>query len=153
MRKIIVSNLVSVDGFICGPNGEFDWQVVNDEFFAYAEDMLNETDSLIFGRKTYEMMASFWPTEEAKKNDPVIAGKMNSLQKIVFSTTLNKAGWENSVLIKDDVKEKVLKLKQQPGKDMVILGSGEIVSAFTQLGLIDEYKFIINPIILGAGKS
>jgi dihydrofolate reductase len=91
MRKIIVSNLVSVDGFICGPNGEFDWQVVNDEFFAYAEEMLNEMDGLIFGRKTYEMMASFWPTEEAKKNNPVIAGKMNSLQKIVFSTTLTKS--------------------------------------------------------------
>ncbi|HWZ14636.1 MAG TPA: dihydrofolate reductase family protein [Mucilaginibacter sp.] len=153
MRKIIVSNLVSVDGFICGPNGEFDWQVVNDEFFAYAEEMLNEMDGLIFGRKTYEMMASFWPTAEAKKNDPVIANKMNSLQKIVFSRTLNNAGWENSILIRDNMKENVLKLKQQPGKDMVIFGSGEIVSAFTQMGVIDEYRFIINPIILGAGKS
>ncbi len=153
MRKIIVSNLISADGYICGPNGEFDWQVVNDEFFAYAEDMLNEMDGILFGRKTYEMMASFWPTAEAKKNDPVIAGKMNSLQKFVFSKTLINAGWENSVVIKDDIKENVLKLKQQHGKDLVIFGSGEIVSAFTQMGIIDEYRIIINPVILGAGKS
>ncbi len=124
MRKIIVSNLISVDGFICGPNGEFDWQVVNDEFFAYAEDMLNEMDGILFGRKTYEMMASFWPTAEAKEGNPAIAGKMNSLQKFVFSKTLHDVGWENSVLVKDDIKEKVLKLKQQPGKDRSYSAAG-----------------------------
>jgi len=80
------------------------------------------------------------------------AGKMNGLPKVIFSKTLDSVEWENSSLIKDNVKETVLKLKQQPGKDMVILGSGSIVSAFTQMDLIDEYRIIINPVILGDGK-
>jgi dihydrofolate reductase len=152
MRKIIVSNLVSLDGYFAGPNGELDWHMVDQEFFEYAEDMLNLTDTLLFGRVTYQMMASYWTTSEAKINDPVIAGKMNALPKIVFSKTLDHVDWENSILIKDDIATAMLKLKQQPGKDMVILGSGSIVSAFTQMGLIDEYRIIINPVILGGGK-
>jgi dihydrofolate reductase len=152
MRKIIVSNLVSLDGYFEGPNGELDWFTVEDEFFAYAKEMLNSMDYILFGRKTYQMMASYWTTPEAKLDDPVIAGKMNALPKIIFSKTLDKVEWENSSLIKNNIKETVLKLKEQPGKDMVILGSGSIVSAFTQMGIIDEYRIIINPVILGQGK-
>jgi dihydrofolate reductase len=152
MRKIIVSNLVSLDGYFDGPNGELDWFTVEDEFFAYAAEMLNSMDYILFGRKTYQMMAAYWPTPEAKSNDPVVAAKMNDLPKIVFSKTLDKVEWENSTLIKDNLKEAMLKLKEQPGKDIVILGSGSIVSAFTQMGIIDEYRFIINPVILGEGK-
>ena len=153
MRKIIVSNFVSLDGYIAGPNGELDWHMVNKEFLDYAEDMLNSVDTILFGRVTYEMMADYWTKPEVKVNDPVIAGKMNGLPKIVFSKTLNKVDWENTTLVKDNIKETILKLKQQPGKDIVILGSGTIVSAFTQMGIIDEYRIIINPVILGAGKT
>jgi dihydrofolate reductase len=153
MRKIIVSNFVSLDGYIAGPNGELDWHVVNKEFLDYAEDMLNSVDTILFGRVTYEMMAAYWPMPEPKANDPVIAGKMNGLPKIVFSKTLDRVEWENSTLVKDNIKETVLKLKEQPGKDIVILGSGSIVSAFTQMSIIDEYRIIINPVILGAGKT
>ncbi|HEY2582492.1 MAG TPA: dihydrofolate reductase family protein [Mucilaginibacter sp.] len=152
MRKIIVSNMVSLDGYIEGPNKELNWHVVNDEFFKYSEEMLESVDIILFGRVTYQMMASYWTKPEVKVDDPIIAGKMNSLEKIVFSKTLDKVEWENSSLVKDNIKEAVLKLKQQPGKDMVILGSGSIVSAFTQMGIIDEYRIIINPVILGAGK-
>jgi dihydrofolate reductase len=152
MRKVIVSNMVSLDGYFDGPNGELDWHVVNNEFIEYAEDMLNSVDCILFGRRTYQMMAAYWTMPEVKLNDPVIAGKMNSLTKIVFSKSLDSVEWENSSLVKDNIKETVLKLKQQPGKDIVILGSGSIVSALTQMNLIDEYRVIINPVILGAGK-
>jgi len=153
VRKIIVSNFVSLDGYIAGPNGELDWHIVNKEFLDYAEDMLNSVDTILFGRVTYEMMAAYWPKPEPKANDPVIASKMNGLPKIVFSKTLDKVEWKNSTLVKDNIKETMLQLKQQPGKDIVILGSGSIVSAFTQMGIIDEYRIIINPVILGAGKT
>jgi dihydrofolate reductase len=152
MRKIIVSNMVSLDGYFEGTKRELDWHIVDDGFIKYAEDMLNSVDTILFGRVTYEMMASYWTTEETKTNDPIIADKMNGLPKIVFSKTLDKVEWENSILIKDNIEEEVLKLKAKPGKDIVILGSGGIVSAFAQMGIIDEYRFIVNPVIIGAGK-
>ncbi len=98
-------------------------------------------------------MASYWPSAQAKANDPVIAGKMNSLTKIIFSQTLEKVEWENSVLSKGDIKDTVIKLKEQSGKDIVVFGSSSIVSSLTQSGLIDECRVIINPVILGRGKA
>ena len=86
MRKIIVSNLVSLDSYIAGPNGELDWHLVNEEFNKYAEDMLQSADTLLLGRTTYEMMAAYWPRPESIKNDPIIAGKMNSIAKLRSST-------------------------------------------------------------------
>ncbi len=152
MRKVIVSNMVTVDGLFAGPNGEIDWHVVDDEFFRFAVKQLNEVDTLLFGRLTYEGMASYWTTEQALKDDPVITGYMNDLAKIVFSRTLDRADWKNTTLLKGDLAEEIRRLKQQPGKDMVIFGSGEIVSALTQIGLIDEYRMFIVPVILGSGK-
>jgi len=151
MRKLILSNFVSLDGFIEGPNQELDWHNVNDEFLDYALNMLNDADIILFGRKTYEMMAAYWPTENVVANDPLIANKMNSLEKIVFSTTLDKVEWNNSRLIKQDIVNEIQHLKQQPGKDILLLGSASIVSALMQAGLIDECRMIINPVILGGG--
>jgi dihydrofolate reductase len=151
MRRLITSNLVSLDGFLAGPNDDFSWPVLNDEFFSYAEQMLNAADLLIFGRKTYELMVAHWPTDAARINDPIIAGKMNGLEKIVFSTTLKSADWENTTLLKGDIEKNIAEAKAKPGKDIVILGSGTIVSALTRAGLIDEHRFIVNPIILGGG--
>lgn len=151
MGKVIVSNIVSLDGYIEGANAELDWPVVEKEFFDYAEAMLEATDVILFGRKTYEMMAAHWPTETVKKDDPVIAGKMNGLPKVVFSSTLTSVGWENSTLIKANIEEEILRLKAKTQKDIVILGSGSIVSQLTQANLIDEYRLIVNPVILGSG--
>jgi len=137
MRRIITSNLVSLDGYLAGPGGDLSWHTVNDEFFRYAEDTLNSAGTLLFGRITYDLMASYWPTETVKKNDPVIAGKMNGLPKILFSKTLERADWENTTLFNSDLKKNIRQLKQQPGKDIVVLGSGTIVSALTQTDLID----------------
>ncbi|HXS38154.1 MAG TPA: dihydrofolate reductase family protein [Flavipsychrobacter sp.] len=149
MRKIIVSNLVSLDGFFEDENHQLDWFVVEEEFLEYARNMLNSVDIILFGRRTYEYMADYWPNDT--DNDPVITHKMNNLAKIVFSTSLKTVDWNNSILIKDNIEEEMIRLKQQHGKDMVILGSGTIVSAFAQLGLIDEYRIIVNPVILGKG--
>jgi dihydrofolate reductase len=152
MRKVILSNLVSLDGFFEGPNRELDWFVVNDEFFEYAKELLNSVDTILFGRVTYEQMASYWPTPAAAGNDPVISSKMNNLSKIVFSRTIPSVEWNNSRLIKGNMAEEISKMKQQSGKDMVIFGSGSIVSTLMQSGLIDEYRIILNPVVLGKGN-
>jgi dihydrofolate reductase len=152
MRRVFVFNLVSLDGYFEGPNREIDWHNVDAEFNEYAIDMLNSVDTLLFGRVTYELMASYWPTPSATTNDPIVAEKMNSLPKIVFSRTLDKVEWNNTRLVKDNIEEKIKKMKQRPGKDMMILGSGSIVTEFAQRGLIDEYLIMVNPIVLGNGK-
>jgi dihydrofolate reductase len=153
MGKIGVFENVSVDGYFAGPNGEIDWFVGDEESAQYAKDQANPTNTILFGRVTYELMASYWPTADAMKNDPIVAEIMNNLPKIVFSRTLEKVEWHNTRLVKDNIEEEIKKMKDQPGKDMVILGSGSIVSAFAKRGLIDEYSFMVNPIILGGGRS
>lgn len=153
MRKLFVFNLVTLDGYFEGPSREIDWHNVDAEFNKYAVDMLNSVDTLLFGRVTYELMASFWPTPDAIKNDPIVAEKMNSLPKIVFSRTLDKVAWHNTRLVKDNIEEEIEKMKQLPGKDMALLGSGSIVTQFAQRGLMDEYRIMVNPIVLGDGKT
>jgi dihydrofolate reductase len=152
MRKIIVSNLMSLDGFFEGsdpkPGQKLDWCVVDEEFFAYARDMLRNADTLLFGRKTYQYMAAYWPS--APRDE--IADQMNNLPKIVFSKTLRTADWKNSIPVKSDAVAEISKLKQLPGRDMVILGSASLASFLLQRGLIDEYRIILNPVFLGSGK-
>ena len=155
MRKLIVSNLVTVDGFFEGPNQELDWFMLNDEFFEYVKIMLNSVSTILFGRITYQQMAGYWPTSAADDNDPTITHKMNSLSKIVFSTTLSSVEWNNSILIKENITDEIKKLKKSVRpweKDMVIFGSGAIVSAFAEAGLIDEYRIILNPVLIGSGN-
>jgi len=156
MRKVILSNLVTLDGFFAGPNGELDWHIVDGEIKEYAIDLLSKVDALLFGRVTYQLMADYWPAAATNpstpKSDLEIADKMNNLPKIVFSKTLQEVKWNNSRLAKDNIAEEISKMKQQPGKDMVIFGSGSIVSTLMQHGLIDEYRIIVNPIVLGNGN-
>ena len=153
MRKIIVQEMISVDGFFAGENGEIDWHNVDAEFNKYAIEFLNTIDTLVFGRLTYELMASYWPTDAGLNDDPIVASKMNHLSKIVFSKTKNIVAWNNSKVFSDINADEIKKLKQAEGKDIAIFGSGTIVSALTELGLIDEYRLIVNPIVLGKGKS
>jgi dihydrofolate reductase len=153
MRKIIVQEMITVDGFFAGPKGEIDWHHVDAEFNEHSVEFLNTIDTLMFGRITYDLMASYWPTPEGLKDDPIIAEKMNSLSKIVFSKTLAKATWNNSKMFSEINAEEIKKMKEVSGKDIAIFGSGIIVTALTELGLIDEYRFIVNPVILGKGKT
>jgi len=151
MRKIFVSNIVSVDGYYAGLNKEFDWFTPNNQFFEYARAMMLEVGAIMYGRTTYQFMEAYWP--HARENDPVITERMNNLHKIVFSKSLASADWGETTLLREIVHDEIAQLKQQPGGDIVILGSGEIVSALTTLGLIDEYRLIISPVILGNGQT
>ncbi len=153
MRKIIVQEMITIDGFFAGPDGEIDWHNVDAEFNDYAIKFLNTLDTLMFGRITYELMANYWPTENALKDDPIVADKMNSLSKIVFSKTKEELAWNNSKIFSEINADEIKKIKQAEGKDIAIFGSGMIVSALADLGVIDEYRLIINPVILGKGKS
>jgi dihydrofolate reductase len=120
----------------------------------FAVEQLNEVDTLLFGRVTYQLMASYWPTEATKRDDPVVAKKMNDLLKVVFSRTLDdNIEWSNSRVGNDDVAQEVTQLKQQPGRDIAIFGSANLASSLIQMGsLIDEFRIMVNPVILGSGK-
>jgi len=113
--------------------------------------MLKSGNTLLFGRVTYEQMASYWPTPHAIKNDPIVAEGMNNADKIVFSRTLKKVEWSNTRLVKDNIEEEIKKMKQMPGKNMTLLGSGSILTQFAEQGLIDGYQIMVNPVVLGDG--
>lgn len=151
MRKVFLFNMVTLDGFFEGKNQDLSWHNVDDEFNEFAIEQLNEVGALLFGRVTYQGMASYWPTEFAKSSDSVVAGLMNSLPKIVFSKTLDKVEWNNSRLVKENVAEEVSDLKQQRGKDIAIFGSSDLAVTLAEHGLIDEYRIIVNPVFLGHG--
>ena len=152
MRKVILFDMVTLDGFFAGPNEEIDWHHVDEEFNEFAIAQLNSAGGLLFGRVTYQGMASYWPTDTATANDPIVADKMNTLPKIVFSRTLERTEWNNTRLVKGNIAEEISKLKQQPGKDWLLFGSADLASTLTDLGLIDEYRIMVNPVILGNGK-
>lgn len=151
MRKVIVFMMTTLDGFFAGPNGELDWHVVDEEFNDYAIDQLNSVDVLLFGRVTYQGMASYWPTPSATTDDPIVAEKMNTFPKIVFSKTLEKVEWHNTRLVKENIAEEITQLKQQPGKDLIIFGSSNLSASFLNLDLIDELRIMVNPVVLGDG--
>jgi len=153
MRKLNVFNLVTLDGYFAGEGGDISWHMVDEEFQELAKAASNSGNTLLFGRLTYQLMESYWPTPEALKNDPIVAKGMNSAQKIVFSRTLEKADWNNTRLVKDDMLAEVRKLKQGAGKDLTVLGSGSIVAQLAQEGLIDEYQVLLNPVVIGKGRT
>jgi len=150
-RKLIVFNMLTLDGYFEGPHQDIDWHTTDEEFNDFAVAQLRTIGAILFGRVTYTGMASYWPTEMAMATDPEVAGLMNSLPKVVFSKTLTTADWTNTTLLTGDLAQEVARLKQQPGQDLIILGSGTLVANMEALGLIDEYRVIINPVVLGAG--
>lgn len=152
MRKLFSFNMVTLDGFFEVPNQDISWHQVDAEFNEFAITQLGEVDTLLFGRVTYQGMAGYWPTPDAIKDDPIVADLMNRVPKLVFSRTLEEAEWNNTRLIKDHIAEEILKLKQQPGKDLALFGSANLMSALMQLDLIDEHRIIVNPMILGSGN-
>jgi dihydrofolate reductase len=152
MRRLFLFNLISLDGFFEGPNKELDWHNVDAEFNEFAVQQLDSIDLILFGRITYEMMVSYWPTDSAIKDDPAVGGRMNSIQKIVFSKTLPKADWNNTTLIKNNGSQEVAKLKNQPGKDIAIFGSFGLALTLLPDKLIDEFRIMVNPVVLGKGK-
>lgn len=154
MRKLTVFNHVSLDGYFVDRNGDMSWAHKDDaEWNAFAAGNAQGGGMLVLGRVTYNLMVGFWPTAAAMETMPLVAERMNNLPKIVFSRTMETAAWSNTTLIKDDIAAAVRKLKQESGAGMTILGSGSIVSQLAQAGLINEYQIVVNPIVLGAGRT
>jgi dihydrofolate reductase len=153
MRKILAFLVVTVDGYYEGPNGEFDWPVVDEEFNEFGLRQLEEVDTLLFGRVTYEGMAAYWPTPAAQQDDPRVAARMNTLPKLVVSRTLDRTDWANTRIVKGDVAAELTSLKQQPGKDIAIFGSSDLVVSLLGMGLVDELRIMVHPVVLGAGRS
>lgn len=154
MRKLLVFNSVTVDGYFTDAKNDMSWAHKNDpEWTEFVADNSKSGGELLFGRVTYQMMESFWPTPAAAKAFPEVAEQMNKLPKVVFSRTLDNASWENTRLMKGNLVEEVKKLKQESGEQLVIMGSGSIVSQLAGENLIDEYQVVVNPIVLGAGRT
>ncbi len=155
MRRLVVFNQISLDGFFVDQNGDMSWAKAgnDDEFNAFTTENAKGGGTLIFGRVTYELMAGFWPTPQAQQMLPVVAERMNNLEKVVFSKTLKKLAWTNARLAKRDLLAEIRKLKAESGPGLVIMGSGTIVSQLSTQGVIDEYQFVQIPIVLGRGRT
>jgi dihydrofolate reductase len=151
MRKLSIYNFITLNGFFKGAQQDINWHKHGAEENEYSEEGANSDSMLLFGRITYQMMAGFWQSPMAFETARVVAEGMNKAEKIVFSTTLEQADWHNTTLVKTDVVEFIRHLKQTPGKDMTVLGSGTIVSQLADAGLIDTYQIMVDPVAIGAG--
>ncbi|MFW9970230.1 MAG: dihydrofolate reductase family protein [Candidatus Odinarchaeota archaeon] len=158
IRKIIASEFYSLDGFISDPDDSMDW-VLNSfdpELGKYEDELYEQADTLLLGRVTYKIFESYWPTAATNPNTPEgdieMAHKINNITKIVFSKSLKKVNWKNSKILNEIDPKEIARMKESSGKNILIVGSANIVQQLTNLGLIDEYHFVIHPIILGMGK-
>jgi dihydrofolate reductase len=151
MSKLIVFNFITLDGFFAAPDGALDWHQVDAVFQEFAIDQLHSVNTILFGRKTYQFMESYWTTEHALKTDPLVTGLMNNTPKVVFSTTLKEATWNHSTLVKENIEAAIHELKNKTIKDLLLLGSANLCTTLINLGLIDEYRIMINPVLLGKG--
>ena len=156
MRKLVVFSHLTLDGYFTDHSGSMSWahrEKPDAEWSAFVAENAGGGGALLFGRVTYELMTGYWPTPLAANNDPIVAERMNNLPKVVFSRTLDKATWNNTKLVKDDIAAEIRRMKREPGEDMVILGSGSIVAQLAHEGVVDEYQFVVNPIALGKGRT
>lgn len=154
MSKLRVFNSVSLDGYFTDEKDDMSWAHKSDpEWDDFVSGNARPAGAtLLFGRVTYEMMVSYWPTEQAKKQMPDVAKGMNEAEKVVFSRTLRDVSWENTKLVKTDLLDAVRALKKGD-KELVLLGSGTIVTQLAQAGLVDEYQLVVNPLVLGKGRT
>jgi len=154
MRTLSVFNNVSLDGYFTDETSDMSWAHDQDpEWNEFIASNASGDAELVFGRKTYQMMANFWPTKEAAQAMPDVARGMNRMRKTVFSRTLKSAEWENSRVAQGDLASEVRKMKGEPGPGLLILGSGEIVAQLTMAGLVDAYQLVVVPIVLGNGRT
>ena len=152
MRNLYVFNMITVDGFFDGAQKwDLGWHNVDAEFNDFAIAQLDATGMLLFGRVTYTGMAGYWASPDAIKDDAEVANRMNAIPKVVFSRTLEKADWNNTRLIKTNLPEEILKIKQAPGKDIALFGSANLMATLVQHNLVDEYRLMLNPLVLGKG--
>jgi dihydrofolate reductase len=155
MRKIVYYVHVSVDGYIEGPNGEFDWASMSPELSAYSHELVGEADTFLYGRAVWEIMSSYWPHAESISQHPhdlEFAPIWRATPKVVVSSTLEKADWD-ARLIRANVAEEITALKERQGKDILLTGGSALMSALTRLGLVDEWHLVVHPVVLGGGKQ
>jgi dihydrofolate reductase len=158
MRKLIISMNLSLDGYLSGPLGELDWHFEkwNDRMGEKLLERLQETDTIILGRLTYEAMAKYWTVKPLEdhfpRQDLAIADKMNHHHKVVFSKTMKEPIWHRSVFVTGDPQAEIKQLKQEKGKDMILFGSGRLASTLIRSGVVDEYFLWIHPVLLGEGR-
>ncbi len=149
MRPVMWQMMISLDGRFEGEGGALDWHVVDDEFTAYVEEMLAATDTILFGRRTYEALAGYWPTATSPE-----APRMNALPKVVFSRTLAEAEWSNTRIVRQDPVAEVRRLQREDGEGTLSLfGSSELAGTLLAAGAIDEVRLVLCPVILGKGRS
>ncbi|NBA87703.1 dihydrofolate reductase [Emticicia sp. CRIBPO] len=155
MRKIISFMHISLDGFVAGPNGEMNWIKVNQEIFDYVGKRISQGDTALYGRKTYQMMESYWPTAadqpNASKHDIEHSKWYSEVHKVVLSKSLDQASLTNTTVISDNLADRINEIRQQDGEDILLFGSPTATHALIQQGLIDGYWLFLNPIILGQG--
>ena len=155
MRKIISFAHISLDGFVAGPNGEMDWIKINDEIFEHVEQRIGLTDTALYGRKTYDMMESYWPTAadqpNATRHDRVHSEWYSRANKIVFSRSMKGVVRPNTTIISDGFAEHIDSVRRQPGTDILLFGSPSATHALMQHGLIDGFWLFVNPVVLGKG--
>ncbi len=148
MRKIVAGLFISLDGVVEAPE-TWHFPYFNDEMGAIVGAAIAEGDTMLLGRQTYEEFASYWPQQGA---DNEMAAQMNDIPKIVVSTTLDEATWQNTTLLKENVAEELTHLKGLPGQNINITGSGTLVRALLRDGVLDELQLLVHPIVVGKGK-
>ena len=153
MGKLTSFTFISLNGCYKSADGNINWHRHGEEEKAFSESNIEKGNTLLFGRVTYEMMAGFWPSSFALETNPVVAKGMNEAEKIVFSTTLKSPSWNNTTVLSEDIVEKMISRKRLSEKDMTLLGSGSILSLFAEAGIIDEYQFMVDPVIINPGIS
>ena len=155
VRKLIADMIISLDGYFTSPRNDIDWfGQFDSEEWLWSADILRGADAMLYGRVTYDEFRQFWPTPDAKKTsiDPYLIERLNSLPKFVFSKSLVETPWKPVTLVREDPGTAVARLKQEHGKDIVVVGSGTLVASLLRDNLIDEYYIRVRPIILGAGR-
>ncbi len=153
MRKLSSFLMITLDGYYADAQGDMGWAHKSDpEWTAFGVENAKGGGVLLFGRVTYDLMNAYWPTPLARENNPAVAERMNSAPKIVFSKTMTRATWANTQLVGSDIAGAVRKMKDEPGPDMAILGSGIIITQLAEERLIDAFQFVVNPLALGQGK-
>lgn len=155
MRKLVLFMHISLDGFAADENSGLRWISYDKELQQYADGIVATVGSPVYGRVTYELMAGYWPTvlndPDANDRDRAHAKWVDRATKFVFSRTMQRADWNNTIVISNNIAEEINKLKQQPGKDLVIFGSPGLAHSLMELDLIDEYQLTLNPVLLGKG--
>ncbi len=155
MRKIFLFMMVSLDGYFEGPDHDLSWHHVDEEFNDFAVVQMREADAILFGRRTYQLMESFWPSKAGLEDDPEVAKLMNETPKVVVSHGLKNVtetkNWKHVRLINDNVEDQIRNLKKEKGGNIILLASSNLCLSLLEWGLLDEVRIMINPVVIGKG--